>query len=282
MCNFDISTRQVYNRFAINFVAVLLVQLLLNGFVTEAQAAASRQSANRYAMLQQQISKQSQASFSALSDDPFADSEQTVADPWEKYNRRIWSFNKKVNRFFFIPLVKVYRGVVFRQEMRDGVANFLRNLDEPMYMVNSLLQADSGKFFNALTRFVVNSTFGIVGFFDFAAAHGVQRQRATFGDTLLHWGGCQCRYVVLPLFGPYTATRAVGLGLDVGLYPVSYVVGSGDNLGLFGLNLLDRGDKMAEGLDDLSRKYIDDYAAVRSAYMQQSGQSARGTGCNCA
>ncbi|MDZ5761336.1 MlaA family lipoprotein [Lyticum sinuosum] len=212
-----------------------------------------------------------------MSDNPFATDDKCyiysqtlisdIPDPWEKYNRKIWIFNKKLNRFIVIPIIKVYRGVLFHQNMRDGMSNFLNNLNEPLYMLNYLLQGEIRSFFSSFNRFILNSTVGILGFSDFASKHGLKRQKSTFGDTFLKFGGKQCNYIILPLLGPHSMTRAIGLGFDIAFYPIDILVSETITSTLLGLNIINIGNNVLnKEYDQLN--FIDDYSVVKSTYTQ--------------
>lgn len=63
-------------------------------------------------------------------------------------------------------------------------------------------------------RFVINSTFGILGLFDVATKLGLERQNEDFGLTLAHYGVKPGPYLVLPVFGPSSLRDTTGLGVD--------------------------------------------------------------------
>jgi phospholipid-binding lipoprotein MlaA len=65
----------------------------------------------------------------------------------------------------------------------------------------------------------VNSTVGLLGFFDVATRLGVDTQREDFGQTLGWWGVRSGPYLVLPILGPSSVRDAAGL-------PADFVMGS--------------------------------------------------------
>lgn len=60
--------------------------------------------------------------------------------------------------------------------MHDRLHDFNTNLKEPRIFVNNVLQGRFEAAAKTSTRFVVNSVFGVVGFFDVASTGGLPRQ----------------------------------------------------------------------------------------------------------
>ena len=135
--------------------------------------------------------------------------ETATHDPFEKTNRAVLNFNLKVDRAIVKPTAKTYAKLP--RPVRKGVGNFFANLREPGTVVNDLLQ---GKFVAAARdsgRFVINSTLGFFGVFDFAGAIGMPRRSEDFGQTLAVWGVPAGPYLVLPLLGPRNLRDAAGM-----------------------------------------------------------------------
>jgi phospholipid-binding lipoprotein MlaA len=61
---------------------------------------------------------------------------------------------------------------------------------------------------------MVNSTVGVLGFFDVATRMGIRPHRADFGQTLSVWGFEEGPFVMLPFFGPRTVRSGVGYFVD--------------------------------------------------------------------
>ena len=57
--------------------------------------------------------------------------------------------------------------------MRKAVHRFLQNLRTPITLANDLLQGEGGRAGDTIARFVINSTWGLLGFMDPASRHGV-------------------------------------------------------------------------------------------------------------
>ncbi len=144
-------------------------------------------------------------------------------DPWEAYNRKIHSFNMSLDKAVMRPIAKGY-DVIMPDAPQRGVRNFFRNLAYPVTFINLILQ---GKFEDSLTatgRFLMNSTVGLLGFFDVATKVEIPEYNEDFGQTLAVWGWKDSRYLVMPIFGPYTARDFIGRGFYGYFHPVSYAV----------------------------------------------------------
>lgn len=134
-------------------------------------------------------------------------------DPLEKINRRIYYFNYIVDENFLIPLVNLYRKVT-PDFLEKGVTNFYGNLKSVNTIANAALQTKGRKAMRAIGRFMINSVFGIGGFFDVASEFGMPKPYEDFGLTLAHYGIPRGPYVVLPFFGPSYLRDAFGMGTD--------------------------------------------------------------------
>ncbi len=191
----------------------------------------------------------------------------TSYDPWEKFNRRMHSFNNAVDRTVAKPLAKAYVAVVPRP-MRLGVTNFFNNLGQPLSAINALLQGKPGQAGQSLGRFLVNTTIGVAGLFDPATRFRIPNRSEDFGQTLGIWGWRQSRYVELPLFGPRTVRDTFGLVGDAPLSPIRQVEDDRVRYFLQGLQLVDTRVQLLP-LDSLREGATDEYALFRDGWTQR-------------
>ena len=98
-------------------------------------------------------------------------------------------------------------------------ANFLSNLESINNALNSALQMKMGESVQELTRFCLNTTLGIGGFFDPASRLSINDSDEDFGQTFSVWGANRGPYIVLPFFGPSTIKDALGSSLDFIINP---------------------------------------------------------------
>lgn len=190
-------------------------------------------------------------------------------DPWEGYNRAMYSFNDTVDRAVLKPVAKGYDKVA-PLPVRVGVGNFFGNLGDAWTGVNNLLQGKFGDGASDFGRVVVNSTLGILGFFDVATPIGLERHDEDFGQTLGKWGVGPGPYVVLPFFGPKTLRDTAGFGIDSMVDPVGH---RDDEVALrnsvMGLRLVHQRAELLPAEKVIDQAATDRYAYLRDAYLQR-------------
>jgi phospholipid-binding lipoprotein MlaA len=147
----------------------------------------------------------------------YADKEFAVYDPAEGVNKQIYKFNAGLDEYFLLPVVGAYTGVT-PKFVRTGVSNFFLNVGEVNNFANSVLQVNPKKAGITLTRFVVNTTAGLLGTIDVATRIGIERQQEDFGKTLAHYGAGTGAYVVLPVLGPSNVRDTIGTIVDYGTF----------------------------------------------------------------
>ncbi|WP_159910811.1 VacJ family lipoprotein [Pantoea sp. 18069] len=199
------------------------------------------------------------------------------ADPFESYNRSMYSFNTALDDAVLKPVATLYRDVTPRLA-RDGVGNFFSNLGDAWSFVNNLAQAKGEGAYYSIVRFSVNTVFGIGGLFDVASEMGLQRSPQDFGLTLGRWGVPSGPYLVLPLLGPSTVRDTAALPLDIkgNLLGYSHDVGVRNSLAV--LNLVDRRARLLQAGDMLDAVALDKYSLTRDVFLQLRSQRAQGDG----
>jgi len=144
-------------------------------------------------------------------------------DPWESVNRKIFVFNDYADRYVLKPIAKGY-DTVTPQFLEDGIHNMYSNIGEVGNFLNSLLQAKFKNTAETGGRFVVNSTVGVLGFFDVASKLGLSGHEEDFGQTLGYWGVHAGPYIMVPLLGPRTVRDGFGSIADAYTDPVSNTI----------------------------------------------------------
>ncbi|MEZ5522371.1 MAG: VacJ family lipoprotein [Dokdonella sp.] len=125
-------------------------------------------------------------------------------DPWEKFNRKVYAFNVKVDNAVIRPTAVAYRKVT-TPNVRRILSNFFANIRMPITIANDALQGEIKDALKGTGRFVINTTIGFLGFFDPASQMRLPPQETDFGATLAKWGVGEGPYLVLPLIGSTTA-----------------------------------------------------------------------------
>jgi phospholipid-binding lipoprotein MlaA len=197
------------------------------------------------------------------------------ADPWEKSNRRMYKFNKGLDRWVVKPVTTGYRAVT-PKPVRTAVTNAYGNYGEPANFLNSVLQGKFAQAFRTLDRFILNSTLGIAGIMDVATNLGRPREAEDFGQTLARWGVKSGPYMVLPLFGPSTLRDGIMTPFDFFIDPADFGrnallhPGWDVRIAMAGGRIINFRNQLIEtGADKLLADSLDEYALARSAWLQR-------------
>jgi phospholipid-binding lipoprotein MlaA len=204
---------------------------------------------------------------------------RALNDPLEPMNRKVFAFNQGVDKVILKPVARLYVKAI-PAGGRDGIRNFIKNLNEPVVLANNLLQAEFKRAGTTACRFVINSTIGIAGVMDVAGRHGMERQVGDFGQTLYVWGVHDGPYLMLPVFGPTTPRDGFGEGIDLFMDPFFYVARhnryrTAVNLTKLLLGGIDERARNLDVLDEVQRESVDFYAAMRSLYRQNRSAELR-------
>jgi phospholipid-binding lipoprotein MlaA len=206
----------------------------------------------------------------------------TANECFEGLSRAMFKFNHALDGAIFKPVAKGYRALP--TAIRKGTGNAVDNLRSLLTFSNNLLQGDLRQAGNTAARFGINTTVGILGIFDPAAALGFEEKgKEDFGQTLGVWGTDSGCYFVLPILGPTTTRDAIGLVGNVFIDPVyqithnteisNGIVGNGNysehNYYYYrSTEGVDFRAKNIESFDSLEKNSIDLYASVKSIYLQ--------------
>jgi len=176
-----------------------------------------------------------------------------VYDPWEGFNRKVFAFNNGLDKV--VRPVAVGYDKIMPDPFQRGVGNFFRNLDAPVTFVNQILQAKGTQSAETFARFLINSTIGLLGFFDVASKMGIPYYNEDLGQTLAKWGYEDSRYLMLPVFGPSTLRDGVSRYVDSLYHPVGRAIHGRNEWGYW----------IVRGIDQRAR-YLDQDAELESAY----------------
>ncbi len=190
-------------------------------------------------------------------------------DPFEGFNRTMFSFNDALDKAALKPAAEAYQRVL-PNVVQTGVGNFFSNLADVWTGANNLLQGKPKDAVQDMGRFMINSTLGLAGLFDVATPAGIQRHREEdFGQTLGKWGVPSGPYLVLPLLGSSTVrdTSVMPLDMKGDLWKYKYPV-RWRNFGS-GLRLIDQRSIVLDASNLIEEAALDRYEFVRDAYLQR-------------
>ena len=186
-------------------------------------------------------------------------------DPYEKSNRKVFEFNNKIDKLFLRPVTDFYDKAT-PEFAQTSITNFFANLDDIRISINNLLQGNVVESMSDITRFFINSIFGLGGFFDVASEMGLEKHSEDFGQTLGKWGAKPGPYLMLPFLGPSTTRDAFTFVGDTALAPALSLDDNAARAGLISLDLINTYSAFT-GIADIESK--DQYAFLRDAYLER-------------
>ena len=185
-------------------------------------------------------------------------------DPFQNLNEKTHNLNQSLDESIATPIAKIYRKVT-PDFVEVGVTNFTDNIEDVNIALNNLLQGKVKDGFSDILRFTINSTIGVLGFFDIASSMGLQKHSEDFGQTLAVWGVSDGPYIVLPVLGPSTLRDTLARIPEAFMTPLLLI--DHDRTG-YELTAIDLLDKRARYLGLESIVIGDEYLFYRDAYFQ--------------
>ncbi len=209
---------------------------------------------------------------------PRAAEERDPYDPLEPLNRQVFAFNMALDRAILRPVARGYDRVT-PKPMQTSVANFFDNLSTPIWILNHLLQGEFRHAGRQTTRFVLNSTVGILGLMDPAADFKLYKNSAHFNQTFGKWGVPSGPFLMLPVLGPNSVRSVAGIYARYRTDIVWNYLDDNRSLRdkLLVLEIIDTRRRLLP-LDRLLEQAPDPYIFVREAYRQRTEFEIRGAG----
>jgi phospholipid-binding lipoprotein MlaA len=195
-------------------------------------------------------------------------------DPFEPMNRTFYDFDKKVEKYTLLPIAGLYLNNV-PKSLRIGIHNLLSNAEEPVTIINDVLQLKLVEAGRMTARLALNTTIGVGGIVDIAAKHDLANRPADFGQTLDRYGVGEGPFLVLPVIGPEPPRDLIGDTADLFLDPLTWLPDGWPLLDRVGLTagvhvwqpyLTHARDMVLRG--ELEKGSLDPYATMRSTYRQ--------------
>ena len=204
-------------------------------------------------------------------------SAKATEECFEGVSRAMFSFNMAFDDIILEPIAKGYNKLP--KPLKKGTSNFSSNIATLLSIPNNLLQGNIKQLGHSTGSFIVNTSVGILGFFNPAEKLGLKPYKEDVGQTLGSYGmgpGC---YFVLPILGPTTARDSVGLIADSFIDPFAHVTlrekelfnVSGNELDFYSLKGIGAVDFRSDNItnfDSLEKNSIDLYSSLKSVYLQ--------------
>ena len=184
------------------------------------------------------------------------------ADPYERVNRKVFNFNDQLDNYVAEPVANAYKTIT-PDFVQTGVFNFYNNLKNINVVFNDVLQAKFTQGAEDTSRFVVNSTLGLLGVVDVAKKLGLEQNDEDFDQTLAVWGVPRGPYLVIPFLGPVTARGIPGAVFDTAANPSSYV-GAPVQL----MSVLNTRANAEGSLKFIDEAALDPYVFTRESFLQ--------------
>ena len=202
---------------------------------------------------------------------------KATGECFEGVSRAMFSFNMAFDDIILEPIAKGYNKLP--KPIKEGTGNFTSNIATLLSIPNNLLQGNIKQLGHSTGSFIVNTSVGILGFFNPAEKLGLKPYKEDVGQTLGSYGmgpGC---YFVLPILGPTTARDSVGLIADSFIDPFAHVTlrekelfnVSGNELDFYSLKGIGAVDFRSDNItnfDSLEKNSIDLYSSLKSVYLQ--------------
>ncbi|HEX7228317.1 MAG TPA: VacJ family lipoprotein [Candidatus Binatia bacterium] len=198
------------------------------------------------------------------------------SDPLEAFNEKMFWFNREVlDRFLLKPAATAWDFVI-PDPVQRGIYNIFDNLAVVRRVVNNTLQLKLTGAATEMARFTINSTVGLVGFFDVARdGFGIQQRDEDTGQTFGVWGIGPGPYLVLPFLPPLTIRDGIGYAFDTAMTPYIYFIPWYANAGLTATSTVNERSLNLETFERVAESTIDLYGAVRNAYLQRRAAAIR-------
>jgi phospholipid-binding lipoprotein MlaA len=201
----------------------------------------------------------------------FISAEENPKDPYEGFNRGVYTFNDTIDGAILKPIAMGYNYVT-PDVAKKGINNFYNNITDFITAVNSFLQLDFEQGMTDSGRVIVNTTIGLLGFIDVASTNVnnyTDRNRQDFGTTLARYGWRDSAYLVLPFFGPSTFRDGTGLAVD-GLFidPIGYVNNVRLRNALYIGKIINTRAQLLDATNLMDDASIDPYAFQRDSWLQ--------------
>ena len=195
---------------------------------------------------------------------PLAESEP--GDHFESGNRKVYAFNESLDEAVLKPTATAYVDTI-PEPVRLATSRFFDNLLYFDTILNGFLQGKIGQGFSDLARFGVNSTFGLLGFFDAATPLGLPQHDEDFGQTLAVWGAGSGEYLIYPVLGPSGVRDTGGIVVSLLTNPVMYAAAPvAIPLGV--LNIVDSRARREGFVQFRDQAALDPYIFTRESYLQ--------------
>ena len=195
-------------------------------------------------------------------------------DPLEPMNRYFFEINRGLDELVLKPAAAAYNAAL-PDPVQNSIRAFLNNLRTPVILTNDLLQGEGDRAYMTLSRFMVNTTIGLLGVFDVASEIGLEYHDEDFGQTLAVAGMKSGPYLMIPLLGPSNPRDLLGYVVDFAFDPLTFLAPSNARLGRTAVDTVDSRNRNRDVIKALQEGSVDFYSTVRDASRQNREHEIR-------
>lgn len=186
-------------------------------------------------------------------------------DKYEKFNRKMFNLNIKLNKFVARPVHILWSSVMPKYGM-DRIKSAYNNIEYPKRLASCLLQRDGDALKKETVRFLTNSTIGLGGLFD--PADKIFKIKPT--NENMEQALCKCKmksghYMVMPVLNACTPRSLCGRVLEAALDPSVYLATPLTSIIKFGL-MVNRTSYMQPLAKMIEATYADPYDIQKKLY----------------
>ena len=144
-------------------------------------------------------------------------------DKFEGFNRKMFNFNLKFNKYALKPIHTVWASIMPKYGM-DRIQSAYTNIEYPKRLVSTLLQRDFKASGHETLRFITNTTIGLGGLYD--PAYKLFKLEPYREDVAQGLAKCKIKqgpYLVLPFINSTSPRSVLGSLIECPLDPSMYI-----------------------------------------------------------
>ena len=186
-------------------------------------------------------------------------------DKYENFNRKMFNFNLKLNKYVIKPVHILWASIMPKYAM-DRLHCAYNNIEYPKRLVSSIVQRDFKTTGRETVRFLTNSTIGLGGLYDSAKKlFNIEMANEDMEQALSKCKMKSGNYLVLPVINSATSRSIAGRLLDYSLDPTIYLGMPVIALVKMGLTI-NRTSYMQPLIQMIESTYADPYDIAKKLY----------------
>ncbi|HIH2763580.1 MAG TPA: MlaA family lipoprotein [Candidatus Azoamicus sp.] len=181
-------------------------------------------------------------------------------------NRRVYAFNRGIDKIFMNPCTDLYINV-FPPSLKVKVENFFSNLFDIQNICLSCLLNKFDNFNKLFSKVVVNSTVGFFGFLNISVYFDLNIRSSSFFDIRTFPFSLSKRYMLLPVIGPGFISNNLNLLILQFFNPIFHVF---NNLFFFYFfDLMSKKNIINFDINFFHSNVLDGYSFLKDVYFQR-------------